>query len=139
MNPFSIDEAASAEIQRIFGSASAWSQSLNYMKAPIRGICLRRSKLHLPTRARPPKKLVPKPGKRYQEVASEVRRKLSLVVGAAKRGEYRSEHLHEIGGITFGMGARIVDALHNYCLTFEGGHFFFRDSDNTSILARAEK
>lgn len=83
--------------------------------------------------------------KRVEEVASEVRQlNFSLMVGAAERADCRSDNLHEIGGITFAMDARIVEELHDYCLTFENNHFFFKDASNTAhtlsaILARGEK
>jgi hypothetical protein len=52
--------------------------------------------------------------------------------------------LHEIGGITFAMDARIVEELHDYCLTFEKNHFFFKDAYNavdtlSAIRARTIK
>jgi hypothetical protein len=83
--------------------------------------------------------------KRVEEAASEVRQlNFSLMVGAAERADCRSENLHEIGGVTFAMDARIVEELHDYCLTFENNHFFFKDAYNTAhtlsaILARGDK
>lgn len=82
---------------------------------------------------------------RLEKVAGDFAQlKFSLMVGAAERTKYRTEFLHEIGGITFAMDRRILELLHGYCLIFESGHFLFRGTDNTahtlsSILSRSAK
>jgi len=139
MSTFSIDQAALTEIQRIFD----YSEHLD----PVAQLYESRDAGHLfdatlAGATKTTEELGVKVRKRFAEVESEVRQlKISLMVGAAERSEYRSEHLHKIAGITFGLDPRIVEALHNYCLTFKDGQFIFKGADNSthilsSILTR---
>jgi len=145
MSMFSINQAALAEIQRIF--------SYSECSEPVAQLCESAGVGHLfekfhgaladGTITR--EELSAMARKRVEEVASEVRQlNFSLMVGAAERTDCRSETLHEIGGITFAMDARIVEELHDYCLTFENSHFAFKDAYNalhtlSAILARTIK
>ena len=146
MSTFSINQAALAEIQRIFGySNSCRDPVAQLFESANAGHLFEELHAAIASGTKTPEELSAIARTRAEDVASEVRQlKLSLMVGAAERAECRSRDLHEIGGVTFALDARIVQALHGYCLTFENGHFFFRGADNTAhtlsaILARTKK
>jgi hypothetical protein len=93
MNKFSIDEAASEEIRRIFGRSGC--------RDPVASI---------------------------SEVSSW--RFTGIEIFAKERAEIPSEHVHEVSGIMFVLGRDGAEVYRGLRLTFEGGRFLVRDSDN---------
>jgi hypothetical protein len=145
MSSFSIDQAALAEIQRIFSYSECSEPVAQLYERAGAGHLFEAVHGALIDGTMTPEELSAMARKRVGEIATEVRQlNFSLMVGAAERADCRSKTLHEIGGVTFAMDARIVEELHDYCLTFENNHFFFRDARNTAhtlsaILARSKK
>jgi hypothetical protein len=128
MNTFSISQAASSEIQRIFDRSECLEPVATLYEAADSGHLIKAMSDGTKTTEELTAAIV---GKRFEEVASALRQlKMSLRVWAAERADYPVEYLHEVSGITFGIDARIVEALHEYCLTFEDGQFFFKGMDN---------
>ena len=94
MNKFSIDEAASEEIRRIF--------SCSECRDPVASI---------------------------GEASSW--RFTGIEIFPSERAKYRADDLHEVSGITVVLGRDGAEGwLRGIRLSFEGGRFLLRDSDN---------
>jgi len=63
----------------------------------------------------------------------------SLAVRASERSNYRSDDLINVSGVTFAMRASLVEALRDYCLTFEHDQFMLRSADNVISNLRSLK
>lgn len=145
VSTFSISHAALAEIQRIFGYSKSCREPVAQLFERVNaGPLFEDIHAAIASGTKTPEELSAIARKRVKDISSDVRElNLSLMVGAEERAECRPRDLHEIGGVTFALDARIMQALHGYCLTFEDGHFFFRGADNTaqtlsSALARTK-
>src|SRR5579863_9319283 len=114
MSTFSINQAALAEIQRIFDhSKSCRDPVAQLFESASAGHLFEGFHAAIASGTKTPEELTAIGRKRAEDVSSEVRHlKLSLMVGAAERAECRSRDLHEIGGVTFALDVRIVQALN---------------------------
>ena len=67
--------------------------------------------------------------------------KSRLEVGVHERTEVDERYLAEISGVTFAIDPNFVPLLRDYRLTFEGGRFTLRSTDNAahSLLSIATR
>jgi hypothetical protein len=117
MSTFSINQFALAEIQRIFGySKSCREPVAQLFESANAGHLFEELHAAIASGTKTHEELSAIARKRAEDVASEVRQlNLSLMVGAAERAECRSRDLHEIGGVTFALDARIVGVPSSAC------------------------
>jgi hypothetical protein len=130
MSTFSIDEAASAEIRRIFSRRRCLD--------PVAGLYDRADAGRLGLLlggAQITEDLTATINRRLNEVESQL--EFSLMVRADERATFSSEYLHEVGGVTFVMDAQLFAMLRGHCLTFERDRFFLISADNTAHTLRS--
>lgn len=63
----------------------------------------------------------------------------SLAVRVSERSSHRSDDLINVNGVTFAMPTALVEALRDYCLTFENNQFMLRSADNVISNLRSLK
>jgi len=63
----------------------------------------------------------------------------SLAIRVSERSNYRPGDLIEVCGVTFAIPVSLVDALRDYCLTFEQEQFKFRSANNVLSNFRSLK
>jgi hypothetical protein len=141
MSTFSIDEVALAEIRRIFGRSTCLDPVASLFERADAGHLFDEIKTAFLDGARTTEDLSAMARDRYREVAGQI--KSSLAVDVVERADFRSEDLFEIGGVTFVIGAQLLEMLSDYRLMFERDRFYFRGADNTEhtlrSLARTQK
>jgi hypothetical protein len=135
MSEFSINEAAAAEIQRIFLQSGCCDPVARmYERADVSHLFVE-FKTELLKREKTTDDLHDMGKKRFEEVADQI--ESLLMVGAYERADFRPEDLCVIGGIWFIAGVRFAEMLRDCCLTFEEGRFLLRDADNKAQTLRS--
>jgi hypothetical protein len=130
MSTFSINQAASTEIQRIFSLSNCPDPVAQLYDRAGTGHLFDEVQVGLASGTETTEELKAIARKRFGDVADEVRQlEFSLMVGAAERAKFTPDRLHEVSGITFVMEGETAARLGGYCLTFEHGRFFFIDAD----------
>ena len=135
MSVFSINEAALTEIQRILRESKCRDPIARLFETADAGRLFDNFKAALQEGTKSPQELEAMGKKRFEEIGDQL--KSSLAVGAYERADYPPEYLTDIRGITFGISAEVCEALREYCLTFEDGHFLLRGPDNVAHTLRS--
>jgi hypothetical protein len=135
MNTFSINEAAAAEIRRLFRQFNCRDPVAYLYERADTGNMFDEVTSALLDGAQSTEDLSAMARRRFSEVEGQL--KPSLAVGAGERAEFRPEDLYEMDGITFVMDSRIREMLCGCRLTFEDGHFLLRDEGNVAHTLRS--